>query len=399
MERRRGELLFLNFGHALDHLFMLLFPTVVLSLEAEFQRPYAELLPLALGGFIAFGGATLPAGWLGDRWSRRHMMTLFFVGIGAASIVTGLAEGAWQLAAGLTLIGLFASIYHPIGTAMVVQGAAGVGRVLGVNGVAGNLGVAAAALLAGALTDLIHWRAAFIVPGVVAIATGVAFALFTRPLPGAAAPAAKARQAGSWAGASMVRVLTVLGVATVLGGLVFNSTLVALPKVFEVRMAGLATSTMGVGVLVSLVYTVGAFGQIVVGYLIDRYPLRNVLMAVAALQAPLLLAAANLAGGALLAVAALMMFVVFGAIPITDTIVARNTAEHQRSRVYAIKYVASLGVGSLAVPLVSLVYSTTRDFVVLFGLFAGFAAVIALAATALPRGEGPTVSPQPAGGS
>ena len=46
---------FINLGHALDHLVMLIFPTVVLALSRDLNRPYAELLPLSLGGFIAFG--------------------------------------------------------------------------------------------------------------------------------------------------------------------------------------------------------------------------------------------------------------------------------------------------------------------------------------------------------
>ena len=131
---RKGEF-FLNIGHALDHLFLLIYPTVVLAMSAEFGRSYSELLPLALGGFIAFGAGSLPAGWLADRWSRRGMMVVFFIGIGAASILTGLAQSTWQIAAALTLVGLFGASYHPVGIAMLVSGREKVGKVLGVNGV------------------------------------------------------------------------------------------------------------------------------------------------------------------------------------------------------------------------------------------------------------------------
>ena len=68
---------FLNFGHVYYHLFMMLFPTVVLGLEREFNRPYSELLPLSLPGFIAFVAGTLPAGWLGDSWSRFGLIAVF----------------------------------------------------------------------------------------------------------------------------------------------------------------------------------------------------------------------------------------------------------------------------------------------------------------------------------
>jgi MFS family permease len=179
--------LLLNVGHGLDHLLMLIFPTVVLAMSTELGRSYADLLPLSLGGFIAFGACSIPAGWLADRWSRTGMMTVFFFGIGAASILTGLASGPSQIAFGLTLIGVFAAIYHPVGIAMLVANRDNVGRVLGVNGVFGNVGVAFSALLAGALAQEAGWRSAFIVPGAIAIGVGVAFAIVVRGAQGTAA--------------------------------------------------------------------------------------------------------------------------------------------------------------------------------------------------------------------
>src|SRR3989337_3395745 len=128
MERAKSGELFLNLGHGLDHLFLLIYPTVVLAMAPEFGRPYSEMLPLALGGFIAFGAGSLPAGWLADRWSRRGMMIVFFIGIGAASILTGLVQAPWQIAAALTLMGLFAAIYHPVGISMLVSGRDKVGK-------------------------------------------------------------------------------------------------------------------------------------------------------------------------------------------------------------------------------------------------------------------------------
>ena len=47
-------LFFLNIGHAWDHLAMLIFPTVILAMTAEFGLDYAGLLQLSIGGFIAF---------------------------------------------------------------------------------------------------------------------------------------------------------------------------------------------------------------------------------------------------------------------------------------------------------------------------------------------------------
>src|SRR5215813_9006910 len=178
---------FINAAHVLDHMLILIFPTAVLGMGAEFGASYGERLALSLGGFIAFGAGSLPAGWLGDLWSRRNMMAVFFLGMGVATILTGLARSPLELAIGLTAIGLFGAIYHPVGTAMLTAHAERLGRAIGVNGVWGNLGVAFAALVAGGLTQYLGWRYAFFVPGAIAIATGL---LFLALVPDA--PAAKA---------------------------------------------------------------------------------------------------------------------------------------------------------------------------------------------------------------
>src|SRR6266700_4094356 len=229
MSASRGMSLYLNLGHALDHLLMLVFPTVVLAMGEELGGGYAEFLPLLLGGFIAFGACSVPAGWLADRWSRQRMMGVFFFGIGAAGILTGFATGPVQIALGLTLIGVFAAIYHPVGIAMLVAGRDDVGRVLGVNGVFGNVGVAFSALIAGALADTAGWRAAFIVPGAIALA--VAFAFFARESPGRT----PTRKTGPYRipRADLARVFAVLTVATACGGVIFNATTISMPKVFE----------------------------------------------------------------------------------------------------------------------------------------------------------------------
>ena len=176
----RWAVFFANVGHTLTHLMMLLYPTVVLTLEKQLALSYGELMWLSVPGLVLYGFAALPAGWLGDRWSAEHMMVLYFIGTGAAAMLTGLANGPLGLALGLSLIGLFGSIYHPVGVAWLVRNAESRGKALGWNGIFGSLGLGVAALVAGALTQFISWRAAFIVPGLLCALTGVALAVFVR---------------------------------------------------------------------------------------------------------------------------------------------------------------------------------------------------------------------------
>ncbi len=387
MSHERRTVLFLNLGHALDHLFMLIFPTVVLAMSAETGRPYSELLPLSLGGFIAFGACSIPSGWLADRWSRFGMMVVFFVGIGLASMLTGLARSSAEIAAGLTLVGVFASIYHPVGTAMLVANASQVGRTLGVNGVYGNLGLAFSALTAGAFADSFGWRWAFIAPGAVSVALGLAFAMH-RPAPGAVS-AAPGREPVRLPRALLARVFAVLTVATACSGVIFNSATISMPKVFYERLAALTQTTFGIGMLVCGVYVIAAMAQLIVGRMIDRRPVRGIFAFVMGMQVPLLLLAGSTQSYLMLAVAVAMMFFVFGQVPINDAMIARYTAERWRARAYAVRYVVSFSASALSVPLVAYVYRTSGGFAPLFAVLAVLALVTFAAALAFPSEPAP----------
>jgi MFS family permease len=383
MNNNRGYLVpFINLGHFVDHLAMLVFPTVVVALAREWQQPYSELLPMALGGFIAFGAFALPAGWLADHWSRYKMMVVFFLGIGAALFLTGFAQSSWQIGAGLFVTGMFAAIYHPVGIAMLVAAPEKMGRALGWNGLWGNLGLAAAALISGALMDAFGWRAAFFVPGAIAMAVGIGFVLLV-PDPGPVQKKSKSiglhidRQ-------TMARIFAILLVATACGGVIFNSTTVAMPKVFDERLAALTQSNFGIGALVAIVYTMAAFAQVVMGTLIDRFEIKRLMIGVALAQIPLLALAANLDGWAMLGASLLMMLAIFGQIPLNDAVVGKYVADEYRARVLSVRYVVSLGVAAVAVPLISVLHRTQGGFRNVFLVLAALAAAMLICSLFFP---------------
>lgn len=373
---------FLNLGHLLDHLAMLVFPTAVVAIGREWGRPYSELLPLALGSFIAFGAFAIPAGWLADHWSRYKTMVVFFIGIGLALFATGLAQSPWQIAAGLTVVGAFAAIYHPVGIAMLVVSPEKMGKMLGWNGLWGNMGLAFAALLTGALVDSFGWRAAFFVPGLLCVGAGVAF-LFLVKDPG------KVKKTSKSLGLHMdtrmlARVMAIMLIATACGGIIFNSTTISMPKVFDERLQSLTQTSFGVGALVAVVYTMAAFAQVLMGALIDRMELRRLMIGVGLIQIPMLFLAANLEGWWMLGAALLMMLAVFGQIPLNDAIVGKYVADEFRARVLGVRYVVSLGVAAVAVPLIAALHKTEGGFANVFMVLAVLASGIFVAAFFFP---------------
>jgi MFS family permease len=389
----RPHALLLNLAHLLDHFFMLIFPTAVLAISKEWGLSFAQLLPLSLPAVALFGLGALPAGWLADHWSRRGMMTVFFFGIGAASVVAGLAQNPWQLGAALALIGVFAAIYHPVGIAMLTIGSPRLGWTLGVNGVWGNLGLGVAALVTGLIVQYVGWRAAFIAPGLAAMGLGFAYLAASR----GATNAASSKKAASVTvpPGQMKRLVIVFLVAVVCNGMLFHATTVSMPKLFDERLAGVLAGEAGlgaIGAIIAVVYLIAAMAQLLVGSLIDRISLRTALLAVVALQAPLFLLAMSGTGWGLVAAAIGIMFFVFGQIPINDAMVARYTSDRWRARAYGLRYVASFLGSAGAVTLVSALHAG-GGFSQVFLALAGVALVALAAAALLPRiGEAPATA-------
>jgi len=310
---------------------------------------------------------------------------VFFFGIGAALFVTGFATSPWQIAAGLTVTGMFAAIYHPVGIAMLVSSPKNLGMALGWNGLWGNLGLAFAAIVSGALMDFWGWRAAFFVPGIAAMAAGAAFLLLV-PDPG---PVPKrSKTIGLHLDArTMSHIFVILLIATACGGVIFNSATVAMPKVFDERLRALTETNVGIGALVAVVYSIAAFAQVLMGTLMSRYDMKPLMIGVGLVQIPLLFAAATLDGWAMLAVALLMMMAIFGQIPLNDGIVAKYVADEYRARVLSVRYVISLGVASVAVPMIALLHRTEGGFRNVFLVLAVLAVAIMGAALFFPSKE------------
>jgi MFS family permease len=391
LTQSRTHFLFLNLGHFLDHLFLLIFATAAaLTLARDWGMSYAELIPYATPGFVAFAACSIPAGWIADKWSRQGMMAIFFLGIGVSAILAAQADSPLQMAFGLFAIGVFAAIYHPVGLALVVHGRAKTGVPLAINGIFGNLGVACAALITGFLIDGAGWRSAFVLPGVISVLIGIAYSAFVIRARGSAAasaaPAAKVQGAAAPAVERrvLVRLFAIIFFSTAIGGLIFQSTTFSLPKVFDERLGDIAGSASLIGWYAFIVFAVAAFAQLVVGYLVDRHSVRLVFAFVAGLQAVFFAAMYQLTGVAALVVSVAFMLVVFGQIPINDVLVGRATKSEWRSRVFALRYIVTFSVSAAAVPLIAWIHPR-GGFSTLFLVLSAAAAAIFVAVLMLPR--------------
>jgi MFS family permease len=370
-KRRRWSIGFNNFAHAVDHYVMLIFPTVVISLMVVYQRTYAELIALATASFFAFGLFSLPAGWLADHWSRRNMMAVFYIGCGVSLALAAVAPNLIVLAVALFALGVFAAIYHPVGTAIVVSEAVNRGRTLALNGVCGNLGVAVAAGVTAMLTAWIGWRSAFLIPAVICVVTGIAYLML---IPGDRKEAANRSAAPDvrlavWLMASVFGLFILIGTTA---GLVFNTVTIALPKMIDERI-GNNVSLVAVGGMATLVFLTGAIAQFTVGRILEKYPPHLIFAVVGFLQFVGVVWVVYATGYMLLLALAFAMAFVYAQVTVNDFVIARYTADKWRARIYAVRYFITYVISGAAVSMIAFLHSRGG-----FDLVLGATAIVAL---------------------
>ena len=332
MSPNTRQIAFINTAHTFTHYSLLVLPTAVLAMAApggRFGDAYGPILALATGGFI-----------------------------------------------------LFAAIYHPIGTAMLVDAAGDKpGRAIGINGVFGNIGVGLAPVVTAFLAEIAGWRAAFMVPGIVCIALG--FLWLRQPAPEAAAK--RAAQSFPDIPRHVVRraVIVLLAIAVV-SGLVFNAFTILLPKLIEERLGGDPHLLPLVGVAAFLTMLCGAATQFSVGRLIDRTTLKRIFLPVSALLVPGLVAVSYAQGWLVLPFAAVVAAAIFGQVTINETMTARYISPALRTRMYSIRFFVGFIGAAGAAPMVAWLHERSGSLTTATLMMAALGVVTLLCALAFP---------------
>jgi MFS family permease len=359
--RERNILVVTAIAHYLTHLYMLVFPSLALALRPAFDLPLDAVLAISFWMYLFYGLGALPAGILSDLLHPRLMLIVCMFGMGGCAIAASRADSPEVLRWALAGLGLFASIYHPAGMALISRGIRRRGWALGINGVFGNLGIVSAPFLTGLLAASLGWRSTYLILGIPGLLAG-GVALFLRVDGYAEQEAARSTGQGRQRQATAFAVLCL---AMMLGGIAYRGQTLILPAYFEERIGFLVnaiegmswwpavgTRTVAATLLTSLAYLAGVFGQMAGGALADRYDLRKMYLLFHAASLPLLLLLGQLAGLPLLVSALAYAFFAFGMQPIENSLVAVLTPPRLRSTGYGLKFILTFGVGSFAVHLV-----------------------------------------------
>ncbi len=381
----RTTQILLNLAHALDHLFLLIFAAAVGAIATDFGLArWEDMMPYTTGAFVLFGLGSVPSGRLGDLWGRRRMMLVFFFGMGLSALAVACTRTPTEMAIALVVMGAFSSIYHPVGIPMLVQSAARPGWTIGVNGLAGNLGIATAALSTGFLVEHFGWRVAFVVPAVVCMGLGL---LFAWQAPAESATPARSRSASVTMPKSLVlRTFLVMVITATTTSLLFNFTTNGNAQLLADRLQGLVSDPSTLGMLLAGVYAIGSLAQLVVGRLLDRVAVKPLFVGILILQCLAFAVASQTSGWQWYLAAIGYMVMVFAAIPFSDAMVVRYIDDSMRSRVSGTRIAISFGISSMAVYLLGPLVKAA-GFDTLMTLMACIAATGVLAVLWLPGQE------------
>ncbi|MFA6264684.1 MAG: MFS transporter [Pseudolabrys sp.] len=381
---RLRSISFLNIAHGFDHFVLLIYPTVVIGLEAVYGRPYSELIALSSAAFLAFGIFSLPAGWLADRWSRRNMMAAFYFGCGVSMIAVSLAPNLIVLSAAMFALGMFSAIYHPVGMAMLIAAAgangSSMGRTLAFNGVCGNLGVSLAAGISGALAYWINWRAAFAAPAVLLIATGFVYVWMT-PDDRHHASKRQSKPAVPLTPKLMTMLFGLFLVIALSAGLVFNVLTIALPKIVDEGMVKDVPLVL-VGGVATAVLLCGALAQLAIGRLVEWFAPHYLFAVVTCLGFAGNFWASYAEGIPLLIALAVAIAAIYAQVTVNDMILARYTADAWRGRVYAVRYFTLFISSGIAIGMIAFLHKS-GGFALVLGANAAVALIMFLTTLAL----------------
>ncbi|MBN2539220.1 MAG: MFS transporter [Deltaproteobacteria bacterium] len=361
MNNEKKIMIFTCVAHFFTHFYEMIFPALAIPLMLSLKMSLGDVLKMSFFMYLLYGLTALPWGMISDRFNNRITLIIFFIGTSLGAILTAFSDTRTSLMLSLAVIGFFASSYHPAGMGLISLGMKNRGMALGINGVAGNIGMISAPFTAGLLNWLVGWEVTYLIIGALSIIWGII--LFMVDIDETSVhPEAKENATSSANNNSNMKYFLILCVIMTLAGLVYRGNSVVLPAYLELKASFLwdflssislhnltGAKTAAATLLASLIYMIGIPGQILGGRMADKYDLRWLYLGFHGLSLPFIILMGLVSQELLVISAGLYIFFALGMQPIENSLVAKYTPSKWRSTGYGIKFILVFGIGSFAV--------------------------------------------------
>ena len=314
--------------------------------QTEFGLGYAAIGLLRALYVGSMAGFQIPAGALAERFGGPLILGLGTALAGIGYVFAGASVGFVMLAAALVLGGLGSGVQHPIGANLVSLAHPGNGSrtALARYNFSGDLGKMAFPAATAWLVTLMPWRTATMMIGVVGLLAAVAI-LAVRGLPSLPAKAKSARSEPPAAAAPPSRhgfllllAIAMIDSATRMGFLTF------LPFLLKTKGADLPM----IGIALTMVFTGGAAGKLVCGWLGARLGVVRATFVTEGLTAAGIIVLLPLPLIASLMILPLIGMALNGTSSVLYGTVPELVAPDRRQRAFSIFYTGGVGAGALA---------------------------------------------------
>jgi MFS family permease len=343
-------------SHALSHGYLLIFPAVLLLLKEEFSMGYLGLGVVGNIMTFSYGLGALPGGMIYNRFGPRKLYLFCFLGSAVVSLLIAAAPGLILFTAGLSVLGALGSVYHPLANSLITSKVRKYGIALGIHGAAGNVGLAAAPILAAMVGSWLGWRYAYLLfalPGVALAVWSIFIDMEVRGMEKNNRPveaAVKSTPPISFR-AYFSLPLVVIYLLNMLHSFAYHGAILFLPaymaKNISIQIFSWDSVAVG-GMFSGIVLCMGVFGQYFGGSLGQKPGLERSVLILSAAGLPFILAMAFTRDFLLIGASLVYFFFNFALQPTTNILLAKRTTVPMRGTAFGIYFFAAFGLGSVA---------------------------------------------------
>ncbi len=341
LKRGNGALLLMGLAHSLNHSLFLVLPPLLDDISRDLGASFQTIGAASTVAFFLYGLGALVGGPLSDRIGHVRVASVSTGLAGAATVIFLLPGGLSSFTAGLWVVALAASLYHPTANTLIAKlFPENTARSMGIHGASGSVGQMFTPAIAYFIGVTFHWRYAFVFFGAVSVVTS----LLMRGIPSAHEPQGGDRT-------PLVEVLRIPGfwvliLYNVIIGLfqrgveLFFPTFLVLERGFTGQLAAIYASAL---------LFFGAPGQLFGGWAADKYtPRRFLVVASAGMVVNML--CLLLVPSAFGVVTFLFIYGVFffGHQPTMTTLLSSITPSGLMGMAYGVMFFFAFGLGSVS---------------------------------------------------